>query len=301
MAISPEPQTPQTHDARTDQTGSADRPPQRSRRRYWLCFLLPTIALALFGLRFFTAYESPGQHLIVLTAPTPQPLPASTGFERADLQILFIGNSHSAPIPRVLQQVFNQERPDLKTHFLATPSFGFLDQHAQNPATLSLLQSRAWDVVVLQAQKYSTTGRYHYSYDGAIQLAELANRQGAAVLMYPEWSRAGHWDEYRRIEKIHQDIAQQTAATVVPVGSLWNAVHDAHPELSLYSADGNHASAVGEYFTASIFFRLLTGAWIGTRSGDAPDQSTRQKLRDVLVGFQAWPAPLRLSIPAAVN
>ena len=114
--------------------------------------------------------------------PTKQEKPS-------ELRVLFIGNSHSQPIPKILTDLFKRQMPGKKVRVQRVPDYGFLIEHANKKSTLTQLNGGNWDFVVLQAQKYSSSGRYSYPTAGAIHLSELATKQGAHVLMYPEWSR----------------------------------------------------------------------------------------------------------------
>lgn len=228
--------------------------------------------------------------------PTAEPLVSASHGEPsakppADaLKILFIGNSHSAPIPHVLEKIYLAEQPDQPVWFRAAPSWGFLIDHARSPSTLQLLDGYDWDVVVLQAQKYSTTGRYHYPYDGALALSERAQNRGARVILYPEWSREGHRDEFRRIENIHREIAKQTGAAVAPVGSVWEHARKRDPELPLYQPDGNHASDIGNYLTACIFYRLLNQKPVASGAVDGLNPAHCRNLQQTVASFPDWEA-----------
>ncbi len=189
---------------------------------------------------------------------------ASVGAQRnarkkqaGEIRVLFIGNSHSTPIPRLLTDIFKRHRPQTKTLIRNAPFSGFLVDHSQTSSTLELIRAGQWDYVVLQAQKYSTTGKYTYPIDGAMQLAKVATDSGAKILMYPEWSRAGVPDEYRRIKLIHNSIAEKTGARVAPIGEAWAAA-SVTDKNQLYAADGNHASPAGSYLNACVFYAMIT-------------------------------------------
>ncbi len=178
-------------------------------------------------------------------------------FEPNTISVLFIGNSHIMVSPNLLQALIQKNNLD-KNVLIARASGGFLIQHARNPATIELLKAGAWDYVVLQAQKYSTSGNYHYSYDGALSLSKIANDLGSSIIMFPEWSRKGFPDEYKRIDKIHLEIAKITGATVAPIGSVWVKAESENPNVALLSADGNHASDFGHFLNACVFYSMIT-------------------------------------------
>jgi len=201
--------------------------------------------------------------------------------KRKRIAVLFLGNSHSAPIPKLLAEIYAKKQPSIKTTFRTAPSFGFLAEQIHSKKTTDMIKSGKWDYVVLQAQKYSTTGKYSYPTDAAIELAEMAQTAGSKVLMYPEWSRKGVPDEYARIRKIHDGIAQATGAQVAPIGECWNAAIDEYGIDGLHARDGNHASNLGSYLNACVFYSII--------ANDNPSQSEKgtSKIRNRLAKI-AW-------------
>ena len=169
---------------------------------------------------------------------------------------LFLGNSHSAPIPAELRELFAKHCPSVRVKFHKAASSGFLDEQARSEYVHEEIAKTRWDFVVLQAQKYSTTGRFTYPVDGAVALAKFAKGRGAQVILYPEFPRKGV-DEYARIRAIHESIAEQTGARITPIGEAWSLAVSQIGEEPLYAPDGNHASERGSYLIASVFFRLL--------------------------------------------
>jgi hypothetical protein len=179
--------------------------------------------------------------------------------ESADVSALFIGNSHTWNLDQLVARMFAEAHPDKKVCIARAPGNGFLVDHARDNTTRELINLGQWDFVILQAQKYSTTGRFSYSYDGALELSKLAQEQGARIIMFPEWSQRGKPDEHLRIDKLHQEIAAQTGATVAPIGDCWDAVIQSDSSLELHASDGNHATPLGAYLNACVFYSLLAG------------------------------------------
>lgn len=52
-----------------------------------------------------------------------------------------------------------------------------------------MLASQRWSFVILQAQKYSTSGQFSCSTAEAKEFVRLARAQGAVPIMFPEWPR----------------------------------------------------------------------------------------------------------------
>jgi hypothetical protein len=133
----------------------------------------------------------------------------------------------------------------------------FLEERATDRATLELLERR-WSFVVLQAQKYSTSGQFHYPIDGAVALARRARAAGAVPILFPEWPRRGI-DETQRIYDLHVSIAQLEPACVAPVGQAWDLALARHPALTLHDPDGNHSAAPGAFLAALVIATTMTG------------------------------------------
>lgn len=213
-----------------------------------------------------------------------------------EIRVLFIGNSHSAPIPRLLTKLFRKQQPQTKTRIQTARSFGFLADHASVPATLELINSGDWDFVVLQAQRYSTSGKYTYPTDGAIKLSKAANEAGAKIIMYPEWSRAGAPEEYKRIKAIHVAISEETGAQVAPIGEAWAEAGRLLDQKRLYAADGNHASEKGSFLNACVFYSMITNRHPGAKPGSSAQTRTLEQ-----AAWSAYQASLKAQSSAQEN
>src|SRR5690606_28156715 len=52
-------------------------------------------------------------------------------------------------------------------------------------------------------------------------------------------------------------IAAEIGATLVPVGTAWQAFARAHPSPDLYDRDSSHPSPAGSYLAACVFLAVL--------------------------------------------
>jgi hypothetical protein len=141
----------------------------------------------------------------------------------ADLDILFLGNSHTAyhDLPDMVVAMLRAAHPGRAIDHVVAPGWLFLDERLHDPATLRLLRERRWDVVVLQAQRTSSSGRRTYSTAAAESLIELARDAHALPILFPEWPRHGV-AETDRIYELHVGIAAREPACVAPVGQAWD-------------------------------------------------------------------------------
>ncbi len=171
--------------------------------------------------------------------------------ETAGLRILFLGNSHTSTgdVVGLVRQLIRLADPSA-TVCCETIHGPFLDALAARSPVRQRISGGHWDVVVLQGQKVSRSGRY--TVEPAVELCRLAEAAGARVLLFSEWGRRGIPDETRHIQEICQSIADRTQARVSPVGQAWELARQRNPRLQLHAADGNHSSLQGAFLTASV-------------------------------------------------
>lgn len=244
-------------------------------------------------------------------APSPAPAPSTPPVDgSADVSVLMMGNSHTAAngLPDTLNAMLQAGLPGRTVSTTTAPNWLYLDERLTDGTTLPLLASRRWSVVVLQAQKYSTSGTVTYSTREARELIRRARAAGALPVLFPEWPQLGV-DETLRIYDLHVGIAQQEPACVAPIGQAWDLAAQRLPGLALHASDGNHASSAGSYLTALMLYATATGAsplTVPDRSnGVAPaiQAQLRQIAADAAAATpprQHCPADQRL-IPAAAR
>lgn len=219
---------------------------------------------------------------------------ASTDLDTADVTVLMMGNSHTtvADLPRQLAAVLQAGLPGKRVAVATASASLFLDEHLNHAPTMALLRSRPWTAVVLQAQKYSSSGQFTYSTLEAEQLVQAVRLQRALPVMYPEWPRLTV-PETQRIYDLHVAIAQAQPACVAPIGQAWDLARERHPELRLHASDGNHAEPAGAYLTALMLFAAITGRSpaalpdVAVATGSADQARLRAVAADTLARISA--------------
>lgn len=179
----------------------------------------------------------------------------------ADVPMLFMGNSHSSVnnLQGMIEDLVGAARASETVEAVGAPGWMFLDERYRDVPSMTLLRHQDWSFVVLQAQKYSTTGCCVYSTSEAEALIRIAREQHAVPILFPEWPRAGV-DETMTIYDLHVSIAQQEPACVAPVGQAWDLSLERHPDLVLHANDGNHSNPAGAFLAALVLSATITGA-----------------------------------------
>jgi hypothetical protein len=212
----------------------------------------------------------------------------------ATVAMLFMGNSHSSlnNLQGMVENIVGAAMPSGTVEAVEAPGWMFLEDRVNHPASMTLLRNQDWSFVVLQAQKYSTSGCCVYSTLEARELIGIAREQNAVSILFPEWPLEGV-NETMTIYNLHVSIAEDAPACVAPVGQAWDLSMQRHPGIHLNAADGNHSNAAGAYLTALILAATMTGA----SPADAPDfgvsgvaAANRALLRQVAADTViAWP------------
>ena len=172
----------------------------------------------------------------------------------AEVSLLMMGNSHTElnQLPQQLQALLAAGL-GRSASVVVAPGWMFLDERLGDPSSMALLRSRAWTAVVLQAQKYSSSGLFAYSTAEAEALIRASRAAGAQPLLFPEWPRRGV-PETARIYDLHAGIARSEPACVAPVGQAFDLALQRLPSLALHAADGNHSSPAGAYLAALMLY-----------------------------------------------
>ena len=213
------------------------------------------LALALLAACSIAAGCGGGGHSTAGGGAQPPPPAAS-----ADIELLFMGNSHTAfnNLPGMVAAMVRVARPGRTVAATEAPGWMFLEDRVADPASLQLLRSRSWSFVVLQAQKYSSSGMFDYSIDGAVELVRMSRAAAAVPILFPEWPRRGVV-ETQRIFDLHLSIARLAPACVAPIGQAWDLALGRHPALVLHDADGNHSAPAGAFLAALVIATTITG------------------------------------------
>lgn len=189
--------------------------------------------------------------------PTSQPLMDNS--DASAYRILVMGNSHASELRPILERLLILGQPDKSIDSRSSARSGFLSDKVRDGISEQTLESEAWTHVILQGQKYSTTGSTTYPTNAAEYWIRGSKEQGATPIMFPEHPRKDNTWEGRTLWELHSGIAARENTCVAPVGLVWDEVLFEDPSLVLHIDDGNHASGKGLLLTALVFYQIITG------------------------------------------
>lgn len=185
--------------------------------------------------------------------------------------ILFIGNSHTdyGDIPGVVREMSRLGRcPTVITSSIIV--YGeTLEGHWQRGIATEVIEQSAtdwFDFVVLQEMGLRPcTDRASFVEHGS-KFIDTAIRANAIPLQYLPFARAedcptGYCPQDTLTEAtigVHRSAkGEKGLAEIGPVGEAWRAVRQARPKLPLLRDDGVHATALGAYLTACVFYSVI--------------------------------------------
>lgn len=176
-------------------------------------------------------------------------------------RVLFFGNSHTAfhDLPSQVARMVASDSAEETIEVALSQQLGFLDDVWKSPKTRTQIESKPWTHAILQAQKYSQSGKYQYSTAEAVEMAKFLRSRNIEVVFYPEWGQRGNAEEGKRIHQLHSQMAKDADADVAPVGLAWDIALTKDLKAPLHAADGNHASEAGAFLTSAVLYAMLTG------------------------------------------
>lgn len=210
--------------------------------------------------------------------------------------ILVFGNSHvrSHNLSDLIRQLIVAGRPGVQVNVVVAAGGAFLDERLNNDEGLRLLQSKNWSHVILQGQKYSTSGLETYPVDATLLWIKASKAQQATPVLFPEHRQLSIFDEGIRVHQLHQSIVALESSCLAPVGLAWDRALRGNPTLELHERDGNHATLAGAFLTALVFYQSITGNnadMLPTMQSIAVPAALQQTLRQVTAAtLQQHPA-----------
>jgi hypothetical protein len=179
----------------------------------------------------------------------------------ANISLLFMGNSHTSgnDLTRMVADMVRAGKPGQSVASVEAPGWMFLEERLHDGPSITLLRSQNWSFVILQAQKYSSSGQFVYSTEEAKELVRMSRVQRAVPIMFPEWPRKDI-DETQRIFDLHVSIAQAEPACVAPIPQAWDLALARDSTLTLHASDGNHSAPAGAFLAALVLYGTITAS-----------------------------------------
>ncbi|HPV15628.1 MAG TPA: hypothetical protein PL126_08285 [Candidatus Cloacimonadota bacterium] len=177
-------------------------------------------------------------------------------------RVLLVGNSHTycnGGVDAHLQYLVNAAHPEWRVVVEAQTAGGFtLENHCNDPNTLTAIATGDWDLVILQEQSSRPQTDPALFYQYAAQLNTAINQAGALTGFYMTWAWRNNPEMYVPIRDAYYYIGAYLDALVLPAGVAFHNANQDTLSFSLYAPDNYHPSIYGTYLVACT---MLAGIW----------------------------------------
>ena len=225
--------------------------------------------------------------LLPVTLVQAQEPPLNFGIDPPS-SVLFVGNSFTfynnaiyTHLRKLLvaQAPSNREKIFLKS---MTISGALLSDHRSGLS--QLLNSRDWDVVVLQGQSRELIDdKTAPGFKSVARIySEAIRSKGAEPVLFMTWAYSDQPKMTVQLANEFRRLGRELDVMVIPVGLAFEQALEKTPGLSLHDQDRKHPSLAGTYLAAAVFYAALYGRSPADLDYDAGlDESLAQELRHV--------------------
>ena len=190
-------------------------------------------------------------------------------FISAQEKILFIGNSFTFywNLPLLVESMAHEKGISLDI-YQSTAGGATLKDHWEGKRGLEskkVLKEHVFSTIVLQDHSTSPLLKTNESKEYFNRFIKLINKKKSEVILYGTWTYPASpligksFNGTDPIQHVLKPIADQTNSRMAPVGTAFRLFQDKHSEISVFTSDNKHPSAVGTYLAACVFFKMLTG------------------------------------------
>lgn len=178
--------------------------------------------------------------------------------------ILFIGNSHTYYNQGLAKHVLEfrkNDDPKIEPVIQEIARGGYtLQDHLNDPSSLSKLKERDWDYVIFQENTSVAAEALESTTNAMIALADMLTHNDTEILLFMTWPYKDRPEMLNGIKKTYEAGAKAINATIVPIGKDWITIaNDIEMDLEFYATDGIHATLEGTFYTSAKFYYSIYG------------------------------------------
>jgi hypothetical protein len=190
-------------------------------------------------------------------------------FISAQEKILFVGNSFTFywNLPSLVESMAMEKGIKLDI-YQSTAGSATLKDHWEGQRGLStkkVIANNDFRTIILQEHSSSPLLKPAESKDYFIRFIKLVKEKKSEVILYGTWMYPAKpligksFIGVDPIQEALRPISIKTGSRIAPVGTAFRLFQKEHPEISIYTSDNKHPSAVGTYLAACVFFKMITG------------------------------------------
>jgi hypothetical protein len=177
------------------------------------------------------------------------------------LRVLFVGNSLTATndLPATVAAIAARgERFEIEYATVA-PGGVSLEDHWSLTGARDVLESKTWDIVVLQQGPSALPESRVNLIEWARRWSSAIRAHGARPALLAVWPESYRRYAFGAVAANYGDAAAAGHAELYPAGAAWQAAWRRSWKLKLYGPDGFHPSRLGTTLAAVVVYSGLTG------------------------------------------
>lgn len=178
------------------------------------------------------------------------------------MKILFIGNSHTFmnDMPALVRDMVREVTGEECECVMLAYGGRSLKWHMSEEyfAVRFNILHGGYDYCVMQEVAHPMTSEDD-TYESVRKITDLCRTAGTVPVIFETWAEKAMPEHQAEMNRRYHYIAGETGARLAPVGEIWKKVKD-DADIELYWRDGEHASPDGDYLTALVFTKVITGS-----------------------------------------
>ena len=174
------------------------------------------------------------------------------------VRMLFIGNSFTTrnDLPGMLSTIAKAGKGITVESQVISAGGASLRRHWNAGAAQTITDGK-WDYVVFQEQSTLPVKNSKRFHENVREFVPAAKDGGAIMVLFMTWARKHEPENQKLLTDGYNEIGQELAATVVPVGTAWQKLLGNHDEPVLHAEDNSHPTLAGSYLAACVFYATL--------------------------------------------
>lgn len=195
------------------------------------------------------------------------------------MKILFIGNSHTFmnDMPALVRDMVRDVTGEECEAVMLAYGGRSLKWHMSDEyfAVRFNLLHGGYDYCVMQEVAHPMTSEDE-TYENVRRITALCSTAGTVPVIFETWAEKAIPEHQAEMNRRYRFISGDTGARLAPIGEAWEKAKSIS-EAELYWSDGEHASPEGDFLTALVITKTITGSLPGRDFCRAYDFSTHEE------------------------
>ncbi len=179
-----------------------------------------------------------------------------------DVRVLFLGNSHTFfhDMPQTFREIYEKTTGARAEVTMLTFGGKRLEYYIKEYQALRFaLLYGDYDYCVIQQGAHSYPPVEDTLRDGKI-LMDWCNAVGTMPVLYVTWAEKAKPEVQKLMIETNETLHAMGRSLISPVGNIWEALRESHPEVNLFHTDNQHASPYGDLLSAAVHCATILGS-----------------------------------------